>query len=1385
MLKSVRTTGLWALVIFFVGAWIFIGCGGGGGGGVAFKPLAQQGQITGTVTASGTLASIKAPAAAILAATGQGVQGARVYLESDWDNYNTLTATGGLFDLGVAYGTHRVIGVYTNAAGTYKSRSGSVTISDTVTAASVDELTIALANRKIRGILYDKDGNPVPNAVMYLWGERFQTDTNGEYETPSMPADSHGDIIVKTSGYQETKIPATFSSTIPPYMVTTIPTNADTNRAPIVSLKAASYEQVAPGRSVNLTGIVSDPDNDLYTYGWQVYGGTLATSSNTPTAVWTAPSGSGIATVSFSATDSRGLGGTTYVGFQYGMSGTSSSNFPPFVNIVATGTGYGSGFWYNDQGFVDQNSPALFIASGVQLTLFANSTDENNDPLTYYWFASTGTFDDSRQKQVVYTPPAIATWAFLEVYVYDPQGAGASTSTIVGINKNIPQVRIDSPKNNTIYSSGWVLFEGQASDTTGRLIYPGTDYQISWLLSGSLAASDTTNKWVQVLKPATYTLAFQVTNSIGITGSTSVSFYVNATPAVTITNPVNGSSFGSGAKINFRGSAVDTESGTIPDAGLVWKYQSQELGKGASITYSGFTASGAYAVNLLATDSNNDYGIATVVVNIGANSGPSVSISSPTSNSVFQLNQSVALVGSATDPEDGALSGANLTWYDYPASTAATSTIGNGTNLTNSFGTNGTHTITLSAKDSQNYFATAAVSIFINTAPTASITAPASGTVYSPGDSITFTGQASDSEELSGAPGAITDTSRLGWFRGDWGTGTYLGSGTTYTTTTTPNGAHTITFGGIDRHGVLATAAIGIAIGSRPTISFTPASDTVIQLGVATAFTGTATDNDPGGSMNTTTYNWYDNGTLIAGSTGQSAISYTGTSVGAHMIAFSGASAAGVYATETKRIFVNAIPEVTISSPTADFRFNTSAAFNLVFTASDSAETTNGSLTYSVYDQPGSVGALTLLSSGNTLHQNQVTYAVPTTLTNATHSLYVEVHDSLYTAGTAANTAATASVVILVNHLPTSTISITTAAFATTASSPNKIYCAQNGNVSIDFTATRADTDGGTPNVAWSTGNLDTWIENGNLTPTLNFTSVGIATIGVRVWDAYSQTQQATQVRIIDNREYVPLGFPGGVAMSGKGTNLYYAVSSAATYLYRSSDLVFTNVASSGDFVGVTFSGMSVSGDSVFYTNMTAPGALTTSWDPGWGAASPFISNFDLTLVNPQRLSHSGTSLFIAETGGDAVRKYTLGTANPYTPTLAFSVTGLNDPEGVFYDSANDRVYVADTNSTDFVGTTGAVKVYNGNLNGITSYRATGTVDLTVLESKVFSLDATNNRIWMMDAANGNLITTFRKFGDVAFAAPQCVYLVKSTNYYLYVLETNQVQRFDFGTTLW
>lgn len=90
------------------------------------------------------------------------------------------------------------------------------------------------------------------------------------------------------------------------------------------------------------------------------------------------------------------------------------------------------------------------------------------------------------------------------------------------------------------------------------------------------------------------------------------------------------------------------------------------------------------------------------------NQAPSVSITSPDDGATFEAGSEITFEGSATDQEDGTLTGGSLTW-----SSDVGGQFGTGETVTTSTLAEGAHEITLEAEDSEGATASASVGITI------------------------------------------------------------------------------------------------------------------------------------------------------------------------------------------------------------------------------------------------------------------------------------------------------------------------------------------------------------------------------------------------------------------------------------------------------------------------------------------------------------------------------------------------------------------------------------------------------------------------------------------------------------------------------------------------
>ena len=284
-----------------------------------------------------------------------------------------------------------------------------------------------------------------------------------------------------------------------------------------------------------------------------------------------------------------------------------------------------------------------------------------------------------------------------------------------------------------------------------------------------------------------------------------------------------------------------TATTALSTATYSWNFGDATTGSGKTTSRT-YVAAGTYTVTLTVTDAN---GASTktnsVTVAPAMNQAPTASISTPVANGSFVQGASVSFAGTGTDAEDGALSGASLVW-----TSSRDGQIGTGTSFTKTSLTAGTHTITLTAKDSKGATGSAARSITItaavNQAPTATISSPVSAT-FAQGSSLSFVGTATDPEDgtLSGAS--------LVWRSSING---QIGTGTSFTSTSLSVGTHTITLTATDSKGATATATITVTISGgnqAPVANFTWSCNT----GYARQCLMTSTSTDDVGIVS---YNW-------------------------------------------------------------------------------------------------------------------------------------------------------------------------------------------------------------------------------------------------------------------------------------------------------------------------------------------------------------------------------------------------------------------------------------------------------------------------------------------------------------------------------------------------
>lgn len=194
----------------------------------------------------------------------------------------------------------------------------------------------------------------------------------------------------------------------------------------------------------------------------------------------------------------------------------------------------------------------------------------------------------------------------------------------------------------------------------------------------------------------------------------------NLRPSATIDAPANGSSFGAGETVTFRGGAFDPEDGALPGASLRWtSSRDGALGAG-SVVATADLSDGTHLIRLIATDSEGaaDTAAISIGISVPANRPPVATITAPADGAEFAAGVAISFQGGAVDPEDGALGPSALAWessLDGP--------IGTGAGFSRDDLSIGSHQIRLIATDSEGAVDTARISLGIgepaNEAPTA------------------------------------------------------------------------------------------------------------------------------------------------------------------------------------------------------------------------------------------------------------------------------------------------------------------------------------------------------------------------------------------------------------------------------------------------------------------------------------------------------------------------------------------------------------------------------------------------------------------------------------------------------------------------------------------
>jgi len=379
--------------------------------------------------------------------------------------------------------------------------------------------------------------------------------------------------------------------------------------------------------------------------------------------------------------------------------------------------------------------------------------------------------------------------------------------TISESDNTAPVATIQSPSDGGTYNQGESInFIGTGTDDEDGVL---TGSSLVWTsnVDGQIGTGPVVQS--SSLTSGDHIITLTVTDSAGDTDSDTASITVSTTqqqtaPAAVIATPLEGSEFNSGATITFSGAGTDNEDGTLSGSSLVWTSNiDNQIGTGNFLQLTNLS-SGSHTITLTATDSDGMTGTDTRSITVSGtqqDNAPVVTIATPTNGSEYGTNSTVTFSGAATDTEDGTVSGTSLVW-----TSSLDGSLGAGGFVQETGLSIGSHTIILTATDSDGNTGTDSVGITVSStpeSPTVTIGFPIDGSTYSSGATVYFVGGAVDAENNPLTGSSLVWTSDID---------AQIGTGTNFPTSSLSTGNHTITLTATDSDNLTGTASISLTI---------------------------------------------------------------------------------------------------------------------------------------------------------------------------------------------------------------------------------------------------------------------------------------------------------------------------------------------------------------------------------------------------------------------------------------------------------------------------------------------------------------------------------------------------------------------------------------------
>jgi RHS repeat-associated protein len=343
-----------------------------------------------------------------------------------------------------------------------------------------------------------------------------------------------------------------------------------------------------------------------------------------------------------------------------------------------------------------------------------------------------------------------------------------------------------------------------------------------------------------------------------------VSIVVNTAPTVSITSPANNAIFAAPANITVNATAADSD-GTVTKVDF---FDGATLvGTSTAAPYS-FTitnaAGGSHVLTAKATD-NRGTVTTSAAITVNVDAAPTVSITSPANNAVVPAPANITITATAADT-DGTIT--KVDFFDGATLVGTATTTPYSAALTNV--ALGAHSYTARATDNLGIVTTStAINVIVNALPSASISAPSSGSVFIAPATIAVTATAADSD------GTVA---KVDFYQGTTFLGTSTSAPYSFNWSSVASGSYSLTAVATDDRGGTTTSApvnVTVDVNAAPTVSITsPAAGANFTAPANITLSADATDSD--GTVASVAF--YYGTTLIATRTA-SPYSFTWTSV--------------------------------------------------------------------------------------------------------------------------------------------------------------------------------------------------------------------------------------------------------------------------------------------------------------------------------------------------------------------------------------------------------------------------------------------------------------------------------------------------------------------------